>query len=66
MCLTQSAAAKSTVVSVDLDNSDDEVYLATAGVGAAHVLVTDNLRHFSTRFYGEIEILTPSEFFDRC
>ncbi len=52
-------------IAFGLDDSDDEVYLATASAGDAQALITGNLRHFSERFYHGIEILTPSEFLER-
>lgn len=55
-----------TVTNFGLDDPDDEVYLATASAGETQVLITGNLRHFPERFYGGIEILTPSEFLERC
>ena len=53
-------------VDFGLQDPDDEIYLATAHASEAHALITGNIRHFSKRFYKEIEILTPSEFLSRC
>lgn len=63
---TVSLTVEPSPVEFGLQDPDDEVYLATAYASQAQALITGNIRDFSRRFYHEIEILTPSEFLDRC
>lgn len=46
-----------------LRDSDDEVYLATAAGGA--VLITGNMRDFTERQYGPVDVWSPREFLNQ-
>lgn len=56
---------KPAACSFDLNDPDDEVYLATAISGGAEVLITGNVRHFPQPRYGPVEIHRPADFLIR-
>jgi predicted nucleic acid-binding protein len=47
---------------VHLPDSDDEPFLEVALSGKVEAIVTGNKRHFPSRKYGGVRILSPAEF----
>lgn len=50
---------------VVLPDPDDVIYLATAVVGRADVLITGNTRHFTGHLGDDLQLPTPRQFLDR-
>lgn len=48
--------------SFSLPDKDDEKYLATAQAGKASLLITGNKKHFPEDWYGNIQIVMPSDY----